>query len=93
MLMVHLYLLNFLDLGSEVFLPKNSFLNSFAVFSTPLSPKILYSLPSSPLKKLILSIKPKILTPVLSNIWIPLTSSKAKSWGVDTIMAPSTFTS
>ena len=41
---------------------------SLAVFSTPLSPNILYSFPSSPLKKLMLSIKPKIFTPVFSNI-------------------------
>ena len=74
--------------------PKNSLLNSFAVFSTPPSPNILYSLPSSPLKKLILSINPKIFTPVLSNIWIPLfTSRRARSWGVETIIAPSTLTS
>ena len=38
--------------------------------------------------------KDNIFTPVLSNICIPLfTSSKAKSWGVETIIAPSTFTS
>ena len=40
----------------------------------------LKQLPSSPLKKLMLSINPKIFTPVLSNICIPLlTSRRAKS--------------
>ena len=38
------------------------------IVSTPPSPKILCFLPSSPLKKLMLSINPKIFTPVLSNI-------------------------
>ena len=33
--------------------PRKFLLNSLAVFSTPPSPKILYSLPSSPLKKLV----------------------------------------
>ena len=37
-----------------------------------------------------LSTSPKILTPSLSNILIPLlTSSKATSWGVETMIAPS----
>ena len=37
-----------------------------------------------------LSTKPKILTPSLSNILIPLlTSRRATSWGVETIIAPS----
>ena len=41
-----------------------------------------------------LSIKPKIFTPSLSNILIPLlTSNRAISCGVETIIAPSIFIS
>ena len=61
---------------------KNS---SSAVFLTPLSPKILYSFPSSPLKKLILSIKPKIFTESVSSYslsildWTPFASKESMS--------------